>query len=50
MSFTHFYLMQGKKWKPGLYLQQVDNILELHPQLFYQEIDKKNLPFGKMNC
>ena len=27
--------------KPGLYLQQADNILGLNPQLFCQKIDKK---------
>ena len=47
--FTHFYLMQGKKWKPDLSLQQAENILALNSQLSCQQIDKKT-PFGKMNC
>ena len=50
MLFTHFYLMQGKKWKPVLHLQQAGNILTLNPQLFCQQIVKKKAPFGKMNC
>ena len=41
--------MQEKKKKPGLYLQQADNILALNAQLSCQQIDKKIL-FGKMNC
>ena len=41
--------MQGKKWKPGLYLQQAENIWALNLQLFCQQIDKKT-HFGKMNC
>ena len=49
MLLTHFYLMEGKKKKPGLYLQQAGNTLALNSQLFCQEIDKKT-PFGKMNC
>ena len=48
MLFTHFYLMQRKKWKPGLHLQQ-EYILALNSQRFCQQIDK-NILFGKMNC
>ena len=32
--------MQGKKQKPGLYLQQSDNILALNPELFFQQFNK----------
>ena len=49
MLLTHFYFVQEKKWKPGLYLQQEENILVLNLQPFCQQIDKKG-PFGKMNC
>ena len=41
MLFTHFYLMQGKKMKLVLYLQQAENILALKPNIFCQEINKK---------
>ena len=34
--------MQGKKQKPPFYLQQVENILELNPHFFCQQINKKN--------
>ena len=32
MLFTHLYLTQGKKQKPGLYLQQAENNLTLNLQ------------------
>ena len=41
--------MEGKKWKPGLYLQEAVNTLALNRQLLCQQIDKK-IPFGKVNC
>ena len=41
MLFTHFYHLQGKKYKPGLYLQQAGT-LPLNPKLFCQQIDQKN--------
>ena len=36
--FTHFYLMKRKKniQKPGLYIQQSENILAVNLQLFCQ--------------
>ena len=43
MSFTHHHLMQEKNWKPGLYRQQAQNILELYLQLFCQQIAKKTI-------
>ena len=46
-SFLLSYVRE--KGKPGLYLQQVENVLALSPQLFCQQIDKK-IPFDKMNC
>ena len=49
MLLTHFHYLQGKKWKPGLYLQQVESIVTLNPQFYCPQIDKK-APFGKMNC
>ena len=42
MLFTHFYLVQGKKEKPGLCLQQAGNTLALNP-LSCQQIDKNTL-------
>ena len=50
MMFTHFYLLQGKKQKSGLYLQQAENILTFNRQLFCQQIDKRKLLTSKMNC
>ena len=49
MLFTKFYLMQGKKQKPGLYLQEAGNTLALNSYFFCQKIDKET-PFGKMKC
>ena len=46
MLFTYFYFMQGKKWKPGLYLQQKENI---KPTTFLSTNWQKT-PLGKMNC
>ena len=42
MLFTQFYLIQEKKYKPGLCLQQADNIVALDSQLFSQQTDKKH--------
>ena len=33
--------MQGKKQKPGLYLQWADNFMALNSQIFCQQIEKK---------
>ena len=52
MLFTQFFLMQGKKWKPGgciSSLQQAENISALNLQVFCQQISKET-PFVKMIC
>ena len=38
-----------KEKKPGLYLQQAENILPLNAQMFSRHADKK-LATGKMDC
>ena len=52
MLFTHLYLMQGEKQKPGLHHQQAENILVLNPQLFCLPTNsQKNYTLaGEMNC
>ena len=37
MLFTHFYLTQGNKWEPDLFLEQADNFLALmdHRQITF---------------
>ena len=50
MLFNYLYIIQGKNETSGLYPQQTENILALNPQLFCQQIDKKKLITGKMNC
>ena len=41
-QLAHFYhLMEGRKGKPGLCLQQAENIVALNPQLFCQKLTKK---------
>ena len=49
-AVNSFLSYSRKKKDPGLYLQEAENILALNLQLFCQEIQKKKLPTGKMNC
>ena len=47
--------MQGEKQKPGLYLQQAENILVLNPQLFCLQTNPQtnlsnNQSNKSMNC
>ena len=40
--------MKGRKWKPGLYLQQAGDTLAFNPQIFCQQIYKNTLWYNEL--
>ena len=40
--YSFLFYVRQKKWKTGSYLQQAGNNMALNPQVFCQQIAKKN--------